>query len=161
MPWYRDPQLLPALFGLVGVILGGIITAVCTFLVERSKEKRSRNQELRRAARTLLGNLMIVRADMQWAFEHESWNQGALTRYVPERWEQFQSILAGGLSDEAWDKLVVATMTTDSFTTLYELSRQLPAGQRRLGKDEIAAMQMRIGVITAAMDCLTAFLRSL
>jgi hypothetical protein len=56
-----DPTILPALFGLIGVIIGGAITAGVDYILEERrahrdeiKERRKRSIDLQRAARLVL-----------------------------------------------------------------------------------------------------------
>jgi hypothetical protein len=158
MPWYRDPQFLPAAFGLFGVIIGGLVTGVSTYLLERSKEKRSRQHELKKAARLILANLTLLRADVQGAIENAAWPEDSLANYSPGAWLEYQNVLAGGLPDEAWDNLVLAILVADSFTRLHQLASQLPRDQRKLEKEQLENMQLRLETIIASIDHLANFL---
>jgi hypothetical protein len=40
LQWYSDPVFLPAAFGLFGVIVGGLITAGSTYLLDLRRDKR-------------------------------------------------------------------------------------------------------------------------
>jgi hypothetical protein len=60
-PWYLGPNFLPAAFGLLGVIVGGLITAASSYLMEekrgereRQREERERISEIKRAARMIM-----------------------------------------------------------------------------------------------------------
>lgn len=57
-PWYANPVLLPAICGLAGVLLGGVLTAVSSYILdqkradhERLREERKEAIDIRRAAR--------------------------------------------------------------------------------------------------------------
>src|SRR5437879_296846 len=58
--WYESPVFLPAASGLLGVIVGGLITSVSTYLLderraarENAKEARKETLETTRAARVI------------------------------------------------------------------------------------------------------------
>jgi hypothetical protein len=161
MPWYRDPQFLPAVFGLLGVVVGGFLTAGSSYLLERSKEKRSQEQELKRAARLILGNLIVLQADVQGAINQAAWPEDSLATYASGAWLQYQNVLAGGLSDEAWDNLVLAFLVADSFTRLYQIAVKLPRERRALDKNEIESMALRLETIARSMRDLRHFLARL
>ena len=45
VPWYLGPNFLPAAFGLLGVIVGGLITSVSSHLLDERRSKREQERE--------------------------------------------------------------------------------------------------------------------
>jgi len=56
----NECQLIATVFGLIGVVLGGLITAGSSYLLESWREKRARAFKLKRAARLMESNLINV-----------------------------------------------------------------------------------------------------
>src|SRR5947208_2835144 len=79
-PWYLSPGFLPALYGLIGVIIGGLITAGSSYLLdrkreqrERDKEERDRMREVKRAARLIDGEFGRARAPIKVSIDGKKW----------------------------------------------------------------------------------------
>jgi hypothetical protein len=91
--WFLDPVFLPAASGLLGVIVGGLITAGSSYLLDKRRERREREREerqaateLKRAARMLSANLQVFRSDVEsvlsvkgwWAYQASGYNPGGV-----------------------------------------------------------------------------------
>jgi hypothetical protein len=75
-----DPILLPAVFGLIGVIIGGLITGGVTYLIEErradrdeTKERRKRLAYLKQAARLVHEDFVWASASVDFAVESKQW----------------------------------------------------------------------------------------
>ena len=111
-----------AIFGLVGVIIGGVITAGSNYLLERRRERaisqrESRNQaiEIRRAARLIDAELLRARAAASIAIKNKHW-------WIPdaklktEAWEKYCSVIAPVLSYGDWVAVVKAVLAIDDLS---------------------------------------------
>lgn len=104
--------LIPALFGLLGVIVGGIITTASSYLLQRrgertdnEREDRNRAIEIKRAARLIDAELLRARAAARIAIKNKHW-------WIPdaklktEAWEKYSAVIAPVLSYGDWVALV-------------------------------------------------------
>ena len=114
--------MLTAIFGLLGVVIGGLITASSTYMVEErrarreeTKERRERVMELKRAAR-------LVDEDIQWALSavtltinSKRWTQEPLQL---KTWQEYRGLFASETTLGNWRILKAAArvMLTYNFT---------------------------------------------
>jgi len=82
VPWYLNPVFLPAASGLLGVILGGLITGISTYLVDERRAKRERAREdrknditVRRAARLIGQDLYAALGIVKTTLEKKRWTK--------------------------------------------------------------------------------------
>jgi hypothetical protein len=54
VPWYLNPVFLPAASGLLGVIVGGLITAGSSYVLDKRRERREERLDTQRARHQLL-----------------------------------------------------------------------------------------------------------
>jgi hypothetical protein len=54
VPWYLNPVSLPAASGLLGVIVGGLITARSSYVLDKRRERREERLDTQRARHQLL-----------------------------------------------------------------------------------------------------------
>jgi hypothetical protein len=112
---YIDPNILTTAFGLLGVIIGGSVTARTSYLVEERrvrreerKEQRKRLTELKRAAR-------LVDEDIKWALaavtitiNEKRWPALLQDPVGLEIWEEYRSLLSTGTTLGDWRILQAA-----------------------------------------------------
>jgi hypothetical protein len=111
-PWYLDAKFLPAAFGLIGVIVGGLITAGSCYLLderrskrEREREERNRLTEIKRAARMI--DLDLLTAAGHATFAHKNnryWGPGDSPLKL-KGWDDYAAILAPAASTDVWSKI--------------------------------------------------------
>lgn len=111
--------LIPALFGLLGVIVGGIITTGSSYLLQRrseriDRERESRNLgiEIKRAARLIDAELVRAQAAARIAIRTKHWAIPDATLKT-EAWQKYSSIIAPVLSYPDWSRLIVAVLAVD------------------------------------------------
>jgi hypothetical protein len=119
-------NLLPAVFGLIGVVVGGLITAGSSYLLESWREKRERAFELKRAARLMEAKLVNVHAEVNLCLRDKKWMLDSLVNYTSGAWSDHEAILAENLPDEIWATLVAALVCVESF---YRIHKEAMTGQ--------------------------------
>jgi hypothetical protein len=100
--------------GLIGVLLGGAITAGANFILavrrERVEEARAReriNAERLLAARLIWTELQRARASLSHVARHKSWSD-VHGHIRSESWEKYGPTLASELPLESWRHLVAS-----------------------------------------------------
>src|SRR5437870_2639715 len=109
--------LIPAVFGLIGVIVGGVISAVSTYLVderraarERAKDARTENLEIIRAARALDQDMDVALVETRGSLTRNERVKKPHNPVTLDGWRTNAQIIAPKLSLEAWEKLTLARM---------------------------------------------------
>jgi hypothetical protein len=120
-----DATYVPALIGLLGVFVGGLITAGANFILtvrkERTDEAReaaNREREVKRAAR--LVGLELAQASDKWglAIKLQAFlDAGEIIK--TEVWDAHKTILAGHLPIEDWNALA------EGFRTISQVERSI------------------------------------
>jgi len=108
-----------AIFGLVGVIVGGIITAGSNYLLDRRRERAvsqrdSRNYaiELKRASRLIDAELLRARAAADICVKDRHWWSQDV-ELTTEAWQKYSGIIAPELSYTAWLAVMGAVLAVD------------------------------------------------
>jgi hypothetical protein len=103
-----------AIFGLVGVIVGGFITACSSYLLDRrreqadrQKERQSRATKLKTAARLIDEELARGQAAATIAFEDRHW-WNPDEQLLTGAWQQYREFIAPELSQAAWHAVSIA-----------------------------------------------------
>jgi hypothetical protein len=162
LPWYLQANFLPAAFGLIGVIVGGTITAISSYFLERSKEKRSQERDLRRAARIMTANLSIFQSEVSSALNTKKWPPDpALVDYPSPLWVECQSVLAGSLSPTQWRTLVIGLMVVESFHRIIKEAMPLAPDKHMIPDATLNYFKTIFDKIAAASACLEEFTGSL
>ncbi len=97
-----------AIFGFVGVIVGGIITAGSSYLLDRRRERADRQRdtnnraiEVKRAARLIDDELARGGASARMCVEKKRlWNPDE--QLLTGAWQQYGAVIVPELSDAAW-----------------------------------------------------------
>jgi hypothetical protein len=128
-PWYVT--LVPAVFGLVGVIVGGLITSLSSYILDKRREERQRQKEehahaanLTAAARLVELDFRVARAYVSGCLSAKRW-AGYDTRPVSlQKWEEYCVLLAPELSEDDWLILLVGWRALTHLRTIHERSME-------------------------------------
>jgi hypothetical protein len=111
-PWYLDPSFLPAAFGLLGVIVGGLITAGSSYLLDERRSKREREREeqnrlieIKRAARLIDLDLLTATAYATLAFKNDRYWSSTDSPLKIKAWDDYAAVLAPAASSDVWNKI--------------------------------------------------------
>jgi hypothetical protein len=157
-----------AIIGLIGVIVGGLLSAVASYLSARSLEGRKIaahrraaarlvNQELKRASQTL-GRICAVAAfqlqdqsarepsaEPALALKRADWrtlkwdlDDERLPKVTSERWDTHQPTLAETLTDSEWEKVDKAY---DELSSVQRIDADL---RKRSEEPDLAGLQYRL-----------------
>lgn len=120
-----------AIFGLVGVLLGGVITYIGQLrLDQRRADREVAADEQRRvaeeqvAARLVLAELMNTQAYLRAAAEREQ-IPGPL-RLPDSAWREHGSVLSRAMNDNAWRQLAGAYSTVSGWEAIATLKTRSP-----------------------------------
>ena len=109
--------MMAAIFGLVGVIVGGIITAGSNYVLavrreraDRDRDSRASAIEVRRAARLIAVELARAQAVATFAINERRWIDENLTT---EAWQKYAATIAPILSNEAWSDVWLAIVALE------------------------------------------------
>jgi hypothetical protein len=91
-----------ALFGLIGVIVGSLLTGGFQVLLRRRDERRG----ARSAARVIYAEAVFARDMLEAAIEHDEWRSLRVLDPVIDRWKALRDEYATGVN--GWDFHVVA-----------------------------------------------------
>jgi hypothetical protein len=104
-----------AIFGLLGVVVGGLITAGSSYLLDRRRERgdreregRSHDIEIKRAARLIDAELLHAQAAASLWIEKRRWWIADASPLATEAFQKYGGVIAPHLSDDAWLHLLVA-----------------------------------------------------
>ena len=126
VPWYLNPGFLPAASGLLGVIVGGLITAVSTYFLderraarEKAKETRSETLEMIRAARALDQDIALALEETRSILKGNQRIKKPHNPVATDGWRANAQIIAPSLSLDGWDGLTVARMVMENLHSFY------------------------------------------
>lgn len=121
--------IISAISGLVGVIVGGIITAVSNFLLYQKREKTERKRDRRNRVVEITRASRLIDADLSWAqaaanicVEKRHWWSAVTPPLTVEGWQQYRGIIAPELSNNAWQAVIVAVEAVHHLNTARDLS---------------------------------------
>ena len=90
-------------------LLGGLITAGSSYVLERRREKRDRNREeraqaalLRQATRLIYQEFSTAICCVQFAQQEKRWGDVPTLEPTVTAWQQYRSALALGLPTDVW-----------------------------------------------------------
>jgi hypothetical protein len=119
--------ILPAIFGLVGTLVGAGITYVVALRrerIERERERRIHAAEVIRGARLIEGDL--GQAAVALAQYNNQWWDVDLQPLSTETWDQYRGVIAAELSYEDWISVFVGIEAVRQLKLLDRLTRQMP-----------------------------------
>lgn len=121
--------IISAISGLVGVIVGGIITAVSNYLLYQNREKTERKRdrrncviEIKRASRLIDADLLRAQAAANICVEKRHWWSADAPPLTVEGWQQYRSIIAPELSNNAWLAVCIAVEAVYNLKSARDLS---------------------------------------
>ena len=122
-PWYLDPTFLPAAFGLIGVIVGGLITAGSAFILEQrreqgeqQKEQRTHDTEVRTAARLVDLDFRIARACAKISIQHLEWYDTPREPLTCQHWDKYRATLASELPLDDWITVLTCVLSVSEMS---------------------------------------------
>jgi hypothetical protein len=164
-----DPQLMIGLFSLGGVLLGGLLTPLTQFVLERVRERRA----AKRSKLLVAGELLQAQLVLRSVFEGRQYlpHFEDLDALLPTvAWRENRSSIAGMVSEDLWFEMIrvyalfettreifaaankglpaavvpepIAKTLKEMFTDLGHVRRQLGLGGRWL--DEIEDKSKRV-----------------
>jgi hypothetical protein len=120
--------IISAISGLVGVILGGIITTVSNYLLyqkrektERKRDRSNRSIEIKRASRIIDADLSRAHAAAHICVEQRHWWSADVPPLTVEGWQQYRGIIAPELSNNAWRAVCVAVEAVHNLNTARDI----------------------------------------
>jgi hypothetical protein len=87
-----------AIFGLIGVVIGGLLNGVVLYLMERTRDSR----DTRTAARMLLPELRDARRTIKFALGSHHY---PFSTIETARWQEWEPVLAPRMGGEEWASL--------------------------------------------------------
>jgi len=127
-----DLTIKVAIFGLVGVIIGGFINTGTTIFLNRTRERVNRQREIRkyavelkRASRLIDAELSRAQALAQICVEKKHWWSQDVQLVTTEAWQKFSGIVAPELSDTAWLAVRVAVEAVDNLRSARGIAIEL------------------------------------
>jgi hypothetical protein len=146
--WVTQSNILPALFGLVGVVVGGLITALSSYYLEKfrarreeQRESRERDARLREAVRMLYEAIIEAMGIAEYTIEHE--RPAVVEMPTVRRIDQYLPLLAGHVSNEMWQHIGNARTAILQLTQLLKgghLDKPLVAELRDVLNDMVKAL---------------------
>ena len=131
MPWYENPVFLTPIFGFVGVIVGGLITACSSYLLDRrrqireeAKENTVRSANVTTAARLIELELRHGAEYLQMVLENKCWSTFLKQAPSLDNWEKYCAFLAPEVSQDEWTTLIVAHRRMVQLNYWIERARQ-------------------------------------
>ena len=128
---YLGPNFLPAAFGLLGVIVGGFITAVSSYVMdekrserERQREKRERSIEITRAARMIDADFSDALACASLALENNYYWDPDYVPLTVKGWDDYAAILAAAVVSEPWLKIRLGVDAVQHLNSYREMDAQ-------------------------------------
>jgi hypothetical protein len=138
-----------ALFALVAVLLGALITGGFTYWVERYREHKAAEAEkvrhaieVRRAARLIDDDLHTAVSLARWSIDHKEW-WGSLERLTSTGWKEYRGVLAPNLLDNDWRSVSLAFRSIDLFQTIRDESAK--SHRAMMATDPATAGQVATG----------------
>ncbi|MFL6518604.1 MAG: hypothetical protein ACJ8NS_00130 [Chthoniobacterales bacterium] len=134
LPWYLNPVFLPPVFGLLGVLVGGLITFASSYFLDRSRaereraqEERDRKREVKRAARLIGLELLWVRTAANRSVVQKKWPNPdvPLLTLSTEARQKYLDAIAPELSSNAWLTVTIGLQAADTFKMIAGKPRDL------------------------------------
>jgi hypothetical protein len=115
--------MFAAIFGLVGVVIGGVITFASSYFLESQKaarelerEERTRGASLRLAARIVDAEISDALSSAQFTLESKRWPDSMRTELTD--WLAHRVTLAAELSGTEWVAVLRAAITIETLAEL-------------------------------------------
>jgi hypothetical protein len=140
-----------AVIGLMGAVVGGVLTTMATFgleyrreLRERRVEERRRNLELAQASRLVAHELLVAVNQIT-----EASNLGlSLRPLATDAWDEWKHVLVIGLPQDVWSKVMLAYSQIDLLEGVErERGRQPPRGVLDAATAGLEGLEPHSGVL--------------
>src|ERR1017187_1506016 len=147
-----ERDMTAAIFGLVGVIVGGVINGAVTAVLQR----RTEGSDRRSAARLVRSELVRFRSLALVAARHSPEHLPQLHQTTPVIWESYRAVLARVLTDEDWVLVARAYAHVDALAAVlvFEHDGTLVDWRRR------EAQRLLEGMIAPVEQAATALLHA-
>jgi hypothetical protein len=162
-PWFLNPVVLPALTGIGGVIIGGLITSVTNFGLAIWKEKRNLAKEskaqadlLRQAARLVSADFTSYISQIKRTIELRKFPNWADDPFKNESWINYRATFALTFSREQWYAVHVAAQVVQQFRGLREMVSQ-GHSDATIGEDVLRLLTDLLETLTKGRDMLNEF----
>ena len=133
VPW---SNLLPAIFGFLGVIVGASITAVSSYLLDERRSKREREREERdrltvvtRAARMIDADFSTAHACASYALKQNCYWDSSKVPLTVKGWNDYAAIIAPAVSSDAWLKIRLGIDAIKNLNDYREFDASRPTAQ--------------------------------
>jgi hypothetical protein len=154
-----DPVLLPAIFGLVGVVIGALLTAGSTYLLEirreereMAKEDRDRAEELRKAARLVQFDLSSGVVALERSIEGGQFYRLSHDALTENSWPGVKTIFASALSTQQWNALTLGIRMLASFKGVRDLA--MASADRQISEEGERTLKELLDSVRAAQEVL-------
>lgn len=162
MPSQNSASLLPAIFGLLGVVVGGLLTAISNFFLEKAKDRRQQQREhqahqvqVRTAVRLLYDDLDRAVAVGETLMEKKKW-WISMSPPNADTWLKFRGDLALELSEDIWVQVSGGIGIIEAWTT--RRNSEMAKGVRELNDDVLRNLPDLVGHLKSARDALQKYL---
>jgi hypothetical protein len=113
----NDSNILAAVFGLIGVIIGGLITAGSSYPIERRRDRmlREGNEraqiilQVRQASHLIDSELERAEISAAFAVKEKRWWPDESGPLELDSWNQYRAVVALALPYADWHRIVQAT----------------------------------------------------
>jgi len=129
-----------AIFGLIGVVVGGLISGGLSLILERRKERVA----ARVAARLVREDLLPVSLGMEDVFSGRTWSQRPDRRSRERSWAEHRSRLATVMGYEDYAAVVQAQITADRFDAWFA-SRADRSGLEEADRNQLRRWNAEVG----------------
>ena len=144
-----DSNILTAVFGLIGVIVGGFITAGANYILaerranrEESREQRKRIAELKRAARLVDEDFNWVLFSIKIVIERKLWLPPVSEPNRLEMWREYRSLLAAETTFDTWKALQDAAQAMEAYQRVSTKAGGEREIMREIAAADLAVMEM-------------------
>jgi hypothetical protein len=118
VPWSLNPLLLTPVFGLLGVVIGGVIAFGSSYFLDKARAKR----ELRCAARLIALELTSMRTTANSCVQQKIWptpNLPPLLSLSTEARQKYLAAIAPNLPSDAWLSVAIALQAAETFKVIF------------------------------------------
>src|SRR3954468_6410629 len=123
MSSHISASLWPAIFGLIGVVVGGLLAAISNYFLDEAKDKRQQRREDRVRELQVKAALRLVHNDIDRAvafgevlMEEKKWWR-SLSPLTADAWLKYRADLATELSAEDWQRVTGAVEIIETWNT--------------------------------------------
>ena len=149
--------LIPAIVGLVGVLVGAVITTGANFLLvvrkemaEAEKEKLFRANKLKSAARLIADDFFTAQTAVTEFIDNKRWASAAARNFPLDAWHKDREVLARELPLEDWNAVEIAVWAIERFRTLAPVPRSNDA-MAEIGKLPLNDIKAELEVLIPHM----------